>query len=1067
VIPPARILVVEDEGILSAHLQAALGRLGYEVSGAVDTGEQALDLAARLSPDLVLMDIGLAGELDGIATSAELLARHGPPVVYLTAHADSTTLGRAKATNPVGYLTKPVQETSLGAAIELGLHQHAASRRLEALELEARSTQERLRAITAKLDMALRGARMGVWSLDVPSGRRTLDAHGCQLFGIDTTRLELSHEEFYAAVHRDDRERILASQRSAETAGEPEEVELRVLWPDRSVHDVRVRGALVRDEAGRPARVEGVFWDVTEQKLALEADERFKAGFERGAVPQALTSLDGRFIRVNQAMATMLGYSVEELAGKPFNDVTHPDDKTIGSRAITAQAGGRARSVRLEKRYITRSGAAVWADVNTAVVLDVSGKPRYCVSTIVDISERKRAETELLQTSDRLSLAARAGGVGIWDYDVVANRLVWDDQMFRLYGIPQPQFGGAYETWQAGLHPDDRERGDREFQLALRGDREFDTEFRVVWPDGTTHDIRALGLVQRDAEGRPLRVIGTNWDITTHKQAEMALRHAHERANAMAAEAERANDAKSEFLANMSHEIRTPMNGVIGMTGLLLNTELSAEQKRYAETILASGESLLGLINDILDFSKIEAGKLALEVIDFDLYALVDDLAGTMALRAQEKHLELVCAVSPGAPPLLRGDPGRLRQVLVNLVGNATKFTSEGEVSVRVTVDRETAEHVVLRFSVRDTGVGIPASRLGLLFRKFTQLDTSTTRKFGGTGLGLAISKQLVDLMGGEIGVESQEGHGTEFWFTSRFERQRPTETAATGVPAAFAGARVLVVDDSRASREAVAAQLNAWGMRSTTAEDGPTALQRLHEAFEAGEPFDILLTDMQMPGMDGEALGRIAMNDRRFAATRLVMMTSQGWPGDTGRLGRAGFAAQLLKPVRRPDLLDCLAAVLGAPAGAAGPRLVTRHSLRDLRAASVRVLLAEDNLTNQQVALGILRKLGLRADVVANGHEAIEALHRAPYDLVLMDVQMPEMDGLDATRAIRADGSGFLNRAVPIIAMTAHAMRGDREECLSAGMNDYIAKPVTPVALSRVLEKWLAGPGASGRTPA
>jgi PAS domain S-box-containing protein len=536
--------------------------------------------------------------------------------------------------------------------------------------------------------------------------------------------------------------------------------------------------------------------DITQRMQAEAENERFKASFENGSVPQALISLDGRFLQVNDAMARMLDYPCAELEGMLFNDVTHPDDRSLGVRSRDDLLSGMGIS-RFEKRYVTRAGATVWLDVNITTIRASDGSPKYFFGTFLDISERKQAERRLLEV----------------------NRL---------------------------------------------------------------------------------------------------LESATARANDMAARAESASRAKSDFLANMSHEIRTPMNGIIGLTGLLLDTDLTAEQRNYAETVCTSADSLLSLLNDILDFSKIEAGKLDLDVIDFDLGALVGDLTGVMGRRASEKHLKFQCSVSPNVPSKLRGDSGRLRQVLVNLTANALKFTDHGEVAVRGDLARESPEDVVVRFSVRDTGIGIPSNKQGGLFQQFSQVDASITRKFGGSGLGLAISKQLVKLMGGEIGVSSQEGRGSEFWFTVRLEKQ--------------------------ASRKA------------------------------------------------------------------------------------------------KPQI-----------AGAARP------AYYGLNRRDIRILLAEDNITNQMVAAGILRKLGLQPDVVHNGKEAVEAMRKVAYDLVLMDLQMPEMDGLEATRVVRAPGSNTRNPSVPIIALTAHAMSGDSKICLDAGMDDYIAKPVTPVALSALLEKWLA----------
>ena len=579
-------------------------------------------------------------------------------------------------------------------------------------------------------------------------------------------------------------------------------------------------------------------------------------------------------------------------------------------------------------------------------------------------------------------------------------------------------------------------------------------EFPIITKNGHEKWLEQnMQLVMKDGQITGFQALAR--DITERKQAEDALLKTNIHLQEATIMAETANMAKSEFLANMSHELRTPMNGVIGMIGLLMDTELADEQRKYAGIVRASGESLLSILNDILDFSKMEAGKLEMETLDFNLSALLEDFAAMQAMSAHDKGLEFICAAAPEVPTYLQGDPGRLRQILTNLTGNAVKFTHKGEISVRVSLLSETDNEALLRFSIKDTGIGIPATKQPLMFQKFTQADNSTTRKYGGTGLGLAISKELAQRMGGEIGLVSEEGHGSEFWFTVRLGKQAQRERNLSPL-ADIRKAHVLVVDDNATNREVLIIQLASWGVRSEDVPDGATALQVLYRARDEGDPFPIAILDMQMPGMDGAELARIIKADETLNDTRLVLMTSLGQRGDARKMEQIGFSGYLTKPARQTDLLDCLSAVLAKTAARQVQPIVTRHTIREMRRGAVRILLAEDNIVNQQVAVGILKKLGLHADAVANGAEAVNALETLPYDLVLMDVQMPVMDGLAATRQIRNPRSAVRNHQIPVIAMTAHAMRGDREKCLEAGMDDYVTKPVDPKALAEALNKWL-----------
>ena len=758
----------------------------------------------------------------------------------------------------------------------------------------------------------------------------------------------------------------------------------------------------------------------------------------------------------NGAFGTMFGYPPrEETNGAWWEERVHPEDRGRVLLAIedVLRDGGDTWSD--EYRFRCADGTYATVVDRAYVVRDARGEPVRVVGSMMDVTERRRTEEALRASEAELRAVFSAMDDVILVLDAEGRYLkVAPTNPSLLYKTSDELVG---KTLQEVMPEKQADAFLDHIRRALEEQRPMDTEYslpidgREVWFAGT------VSPMEED------RVVFVARDITDRRRDEQELRQAKE-------EAESASRAKSEFLANMSHEIRTPMNGVVGMTGLLMDTDLTEEQREYAETVRTSGESLLTIINDILDFSKIEAGRLELEETDLDLQGVVEETVDLFAGAAHAKGLELASLIEQGVPTALRGDAGRIRQILVNLLGNAVKFTEAGEVVLRGIPLEEDESAAVVRIEVRDTGIGMTEGQRERLFESFTQADASTTRRYGGTGLGLAISRQLVEMMGGEVGVDSQPGAGSTFWFTLKLTKQ-PESVPKNELPrrASLRNLRVLVVDDNETNRKIVHEQIVSWGMRNGMAKNGQEALEVLRRAAGGGDPYDLAVVDLQMPGVDGMELAITIKADHSIAATKLVLLTSMGLRGEAEQARKAGFAAYLTKPVRQSKLYDAIATAMGTPAGreqttvkpARRTPIAVRDTLKGTAGRSreqirrAHVLVAEDNQVNQKVAVRMLERLGYRADVVADGLEAIEALSRIPYGAVLMDVQMPQMGGHEATAEIRQREAGS-DRHTPIIAMTANAMQGDREKALEAGMDDYVPKPVKPEELEAALERWI-----------
>lgn len=814
-----------------------------------------------------------------------------------------------------------------------------------------------------------------------------------------------------------------------------------------------INSTVLLDSNGTPSNILFVERDITDRKQAEEAlfNERTLFRTIIDLIPDAVyvKDIEGRKVLANPKEVQFAGKNSEdEIIGKTdFN--LYPDKAAKRSQIEDQQVLQTGKTILdVEGTLTDNDGKLHWLLVSKVPLRDVHGKITGLIGVTHDITARKNVENDLKQVSARLALATVAGGVGIWDYDLINKTVLWDEQMFELYGVDKQINDNSFERWKAGIHPDDKVRKEAEIQMAIHGEKEFDNEFRVVWPNGVIRNIRGIATIQRDNSGKPLRMVGTNWDITEQKKTEAALLNAKLIADI-------ASKAKSEFLANMSHEIRTPLNGVIGFTDLLLKTPLNKVQQQYAENVNTSGLSLLGIINDILDFSKIEAGKMELDFIKTDVIELAEQTSDIIKYHAAQKGLELLLNIQVDMPRFIVTDSIRLKQILVNLIGNSIKFTNSGEVELKISYAKKDEISGSFTFSVRDTGIGISEEQQKKLFKAFTQADSSTTRKFGGTGLGLAISNVLAEKMGSKIEIISEPGKGANFFFTIETEYEAGEKLNAGSLKGIN---RILVIDDNDNNRMILEHTFNHWGIEFVGIDNGLSALKLI----EKSRPFDVIIVDYHMPFLNGIDTIKMIRGQLDLSPARQPVILLHSSADDIGiyeECKQLGVRFNLTKPVKSQELLQYLKSIHSQPVLAVDMtenELLTAPTTFTEDISPV-ILVAEDVFLNMVLIITIIMQMIPNVTILEarNGIEAFETAISKNPDLVLMDVQMPEMSGIEATIKIRNHEKGT-KRQLPVIALTAGAVKGEKEKCLEAGMNDFITKPIDQVGLRKILEKYL-----------
>lgn len=770
-----------------------------------------------------------------------------------------------------------------------------------------------------------------------------------------------------------------------------------------------------------------------------------------------LCDMGGKYILINRQFEKFVQKDASKIVGKNIYDI-FPYEVAENFVKNNLRVVETRMPIAIEEVFEADGKSEIF--LSNKFLMEDEKKIPYAIGGIsTNITEIKEIQYRLQESKERLNFALKSAKEGTWSWDIVNDSIVWDDDMFRLFDLKPGSIILNYKTTLNLIYPEDRDSVQFNVNKAMQSeDDEYNAEFRVLYRDNSIHHLNSQGQVYRNDLGQPIKIMGVCWDVTKMKVNEAELKKAKIIAEKLAAEAKAANNAKSTFLASMSHEIRTPLNGVIGMTTLLLDTKLEPEQQQYVQTIRLSGEALLLVINDILDFSKIESEKMELEHIDFNLHELIDDIIDIFAVDVHRKGVAIGGLVEPNVPEWVNGDPSRLRQVLANFLSNASKFTKQGQISVKVRLDQSEQENStdIVFFEVQDTGIGILPEMQGRLFKPFTQVDASTSRKYGGTGLGLAISKKLIELMGGTVDFESSLDKGSRFWFTIKLQRtEAPVPKIELSMPERFHDKRVLCVDDNVINREMLKRQLNQFHLSCELAVDAAEGLSKLRKSIIDNKRFDLAIIDYKMPGMNGFEMIEIMQQLSDIASIPVILFSSIGVLLNEEELRKHGIADVLRKPVKQQYLYEILLKIFNnANKQTTEPVYYEKPKPKPIEVKPERILLVEDNFVNQQVAVKILAKLGYQCDVVDSGFAALEVLNKQQYDLILMDCQMPEMDGYTTSQEIRKLEAGSEHHVL-IIAMTAHALKGDREKCLQAGMDDYVSKPIDVKFLADTLNFW------------